>query len=459
VLDALLHSGYPKNNPHPVHLQEVHVKYLTTLQAASDGPDALEAYYQSACQAGEEAEFRADLLFLYEQNPGNLLLTAWSARFAHAPLPAPRRRIRWDLAIILGVVNGLLFWAISDSTWTISNHIPYYALIWAPIATLLALIFVSLASHQSYRRSALLGAGLIAATGYALLINQTQRIFLARPYLELMAIHLPLLCWIILGLAVQGPRSAAPGRFAFLIKSIEVMIAAGLYLIFGVAFGMITLGMFAALDVTLPDIVIRLIAAGGFGLLPLLALATMYDPALPPEKQDFNQGLSKFIFTLVRLLLPLTIIVLTIYIFFIPFNFLAPFQERDVLIVYNVMLFAILGLLMGVTPLKPGEISPRLQINLRRGIIAVAILAGLVSLYALAAVLYRTLADHLTMNRTMIIGWNGINLAILAAIIYTQLRHGFAGWAERLQAVFSKATLAYLVWTILIIVAMPLIFR
>jgi hypothetical protein len=272
-------------------------------------------------------------------------------------------------------------------------------------------------------------------------------------------IQIPLLCWIGLGMAVMGFRSSMTNRFAFLTKSIEVMIAAGLYLIFGMAFGGITLGLFAALNLTLPDIIIRLAAAGGFGLIPILAVASMYDPHVSPEAQDFSQGLSKFIFTMMRLLLPLTLLVLIIYIFVIPFYFYGPFQNRDLLIVYNVMQFAIIGLLIGATPLKVDDLSQKMQIWLRRGIIAVTMLALLISLYALSAVIYRTAVDVITLNRTTIIGWNIINIAILGTLFVTQIRKGISGWQERLQSVFSKATIAYLVWSLLLIVFLPLIFR
>jgi hypothetical protein len=64
----------------------------------------------------------------------------------------------------------------------------------------------------------------------------------------------------------------------------------------------------------------------------------------------------------------------------IPFNFLEPYKNRDVLIVYNLMLFGIMRLLLGATPIRGDDLSPQLQKWLRMGIIAVAILAEVVSL-------------------------------------------------------------------------------
>ena len=435
------------------------MKYIPEIESSKNSPDQLENLYQIARQANEEPEFRSDIQVEFEKSPDNLLLSAWRSRFEHLPLPKPKRATSWGLAVALGVITGLILWAISDPGLTFRGQIPYLFLFWSPFATIPVIIFLAVISKRNYIFAGVSTIGLIAASGYIFLLAPTYGLGKSPDYLILMMIQLPLLCWFALGIAVMKFKSTANNRFAFLTKSIEVMITAGVYLIFGVAFGTITLGMFAALNLTPPDIIMRLIAVGGFGLIPIMAVATMYDPLISPESQDFSQGLSKFVFTIMRLLLPLTLGVLVIYLFVIPFNFSAPFQNRNLLIVYNVMQFAIIGLLIGATPLKLDDLSPKIQIWLRRGIIAVSILAIIISLYALSAVIYRTVLDGLTLNRTTIIGWNVINIAILGVMIYTQLTAGLAGWHTRVQKIFSKATTAYLIWSIFLILALPLIFR
>jgi hypothetical protein len=437
------------------------MKFIPDLQAIQNDPAALEALYQSACKAGEEAEFREDVTNLHEQAPASLLYAAWHYRFQNIPLPK-RRSIAWGLAIILGAVTGLVLWSLSDFNnrgLSFLGHTPYLILFWAPIAAILAIAFLAGVSRQGYRQAALIAAGLAVLGVYVLLIAPGQKSYQANTYLDLMAIHLPLLSWGALGLVVLGWRSASSERFAFLIKSLEVAITAGLYLMAGMAFGGITLGLFAAINVNPPEAVLRLGAFGGFGLLPILALASVYEPHLKADEQDFNQGLSRFIATMMRLLLPLTLLVLVIYVLFIPFNFMAPFETRDVLIVYNIMLFAILGLVVGVTPLKADELSPRLQNALRYGILAVAGLTTLVSLYALSAVLYRTFQDQLTINRLTIIGWNTINIGILIGVIITQVRQTHEGWEARLHNVYGKGAVAYMIWTVFLILVTPILFR
>lgn len=435
------------------------MKYSADIQSALNDPRKLEELFQFSKQASEEAEFRLDLQSEYEKTPENILLSAWQARFEHLPLAKYRRVINWGLAVVLGVITGLILWAISDPQLKFINEVPYFLLLWSPIATIPTLIFLSVVSKKNYLYTILISIVLIIASVYIILIAPGMAKFPRNDYLILMMIQLPLVCWIGIGITTLKFFSTPDDRFAFLIKSIEVMITAGVYLIFGMIFGGITLGMFSALNITPPDLVIRLAVAAGFGMIPILAVATMYDPHYSPKAQDFSLGLSKFVFTIVRLLLPLTLLVLVIYIFVIPFNFMAPFQNRNLLIIYNVMQFAILGLLIGATPLKLDELSQKLQTWLRRGILAVAILALLISLYALSAVVYRTVLDILTLNRITIIGWNVINIVILVALVVSQLRKGGLGWHERLQNIFSKATTAYLVWSILLILVLPWLFR
>jgi hypothetical protein len=162
-----------------------------------------------------------------------------------------------------------------------------------------------------------------------------------------------------------------------------------------------------------------------------------------------------------RILLPLTLLVLVAYLVFIPFNFMEPFRRREVLVVYNVMLFAIMGLLIGVTPMRESDLSSRHLSWLRKGVLAVTVLAGLISLYALSATIYRTLTDDagLTMNRLTIIGWNIINIGLLSLWSYRYYKAGPKLWIQSLQSTLSMGTIGYVVWTVFLVLAIPIFFQ
>jgi hypothetical protein len=440
------------------------MKYLPEIQAASGDPALLEQLSKTSQQENSFAAFKEALFTCHDAEPENLLYAAWYYRLhdnTEDPSQKPGKSINWKLAVPASILTGLAFWGLSSPDLELPTRIPHLVILWAPVATLFAMGFLALTSKTYPRRFLAAGASLAALCIYVLLIYPGLDVesMHQQRYLELMIPHLPLAAWLAIGYCLLGFKSAARSRFAFLVKSIEVMVTAGVYLIAGMAFFAITMGMLDALSVNIPDVVMRLMAAGGFGLIPVLSLSSGYDPNTSPVTQDFNQGLSKFVATLMRLLLPLTLGVLVIYIFIIPFKFMEPFNNRDVLIVYNLMLFAIMGLLIGATPISPGELSPRVQNALRRGITVVAGLAALVSIYALSAVIYRTALGGITINRLTIIGWNSINIGILILLIIRQIKSDQDTWVERLRGVFSIGANAYLIWTLFLILVVPLLFR
>ncbi len=438
---------------------------MSSLQEIRDNknnPQQLEALFQAARGRREIGQFSADLNACYADEPDNLLLQAWYYRL-QSTIEEPRRRegisANWKLAIPLAILNGLTLWALSAPGFTFIHEVPWLALLAAPITAGFVIAFLALTARRNYRRSLIVGIGLAIIVTAAILLTYLVAIRTSMDYQILAALHLALLAWAGVGVALVGLVSDNDNRFAFLMKSLEVFIVGGIYLIVGVIFGGITMGMFEALSIQLPEVLIRLIAAGGAGMIPVIAVATIYDPFAKPSNQDFTQGLSKFIGTMMRLLLPLTLGVLVVYIFVIPFNFLQPFKNRDLLIIYNAMLFAIMGLLVGATPIKLGEVSPRLASALRSGIIAISILATLVSLYALSAIIYRTVTGAITINRLTMIGWNVINIALLVLILIRLLKSNAQPWNERIKPVFSLGAVFYVSWSLFVILVMPFIFR
>jgi hypothetical protein len=434
------------------------MKYLEEIRVAHQDPEELESLYQAALRDGEGDQFAAAILACNRESPDNILFAAWYYRlqqFDHRDELIERRSVNWRLAVPLGALTGLVFWIASNPSFDLPRYTPYLALVWALVVACSVIAFLTITAGKEWRSALSIIAGLVGVGIYVTLVLVLRE----RPYYQdLMLLHLPVLAWAGAGLSVLGWRSDYRDRFAFLIKSLEVFVTGGLFLMAGAAFGGITIGMFAALGITPSEEVMRFLAAGGSGLIPVLAVAAAYDPSVCPLEQRFREGLSKLIFTLMQLLLPLTLLVLVVYLFVIPFNFMEPFRNREVLIVYNVMLFAIMGLLVGVTPVRAGGLSPRHQRGLRAGVLAVAILAVIVSLYAMSATVYRTVQGGITVNRLTVIGWNTINIGILVLLVTRLFKDGPTEWVRSAQWTFSRGATVYLIWTSFLVVAIPWLF-
>lgn len=436
------------------------MSYLDAIRAGANDPQRLEELYQAAGKARGASQFASDMAACFAQAPENVLYAAWYYRLrAASDEHVGRLSANWRLAVPLSVALGLAFWLLSDPWWTLPRHIPLLALLWMPLTALALIWFLAVTARRHYVLAAGASVGIVGVTAYVLLMADARPAAAQQQYLTLMVAHIPLLAAVAIGLCVLGWASSATSRFAFLGKSIETIGTAGVYAIAGGIFAGLTYGMFQALGVEIPDLLARLLLIGGAGLIPVLAVASVYDPVLGPEEQEFRRGFGKILAILMQALVPLTLLVLVIYLCVIPFNFAQPFNHRDVLIIYNVMLFAIMGLLVGATPMSEHDYSERYARLLRAGIVAVAALVLAVSVYALAAILYRTAQDGLTMNRLTVIGWNTINITLLALLLFRQARVGRGGdWVTTVHRVARTGTALYVLWALLLTLALPWIF-
>jgi hypothetical protein len=444
------------------------MSYHDTVSALAQDAEKLEQIYHTALKAGEIDAFKQAIDDSYADAPENLLYAAWFHRLKYTAAQVKGYVVAWAWVVPLALINALLFWWLSDNRFMVvikgfggieSNFMLAIVLWAAALSAACVLGYLTAVGRKRWRLGALIGILLLAASAYVFLTYpQTGPVPFQQQYLTLMAMHLPLLAWAGVGVfLLVGYRDPA-NRFSFLIKSFEAFILGGLFAIAGGLFTAITIGLFDALNVNFPEVVQRLFIAGGLGMITVVATAVVYDPAVPPAGQAFDEGLSKSVALLLRVLLPLTLLVLLVYLFFIPFNFRAPFVNRDVLIIYNGMLFAVVVLLVGATPVSLADITPRLARWLRRGIVIVAALALVVSLYALAAILYRTAMDRLTPNRLAFIGWNVVNIGLLCLVLFFQARARAEQWLQGLYRAYSARTVAYVIWTVIVILALPWVF-
>jgi hypothetical protein len=441
------------------------------LDAAIGTPGALEALYREAIEGSEVEEFVAEIVRRHSLSPDDVLIAAWFHRLQPRPLTpvdaaAPARGVRraqWGLALVLSGVLSLVYTALGSD-----SRLPVYLMFaWAPAAASLLLVFLRLGRSETLLRPgapalpALRGRPLVAIAVLAALtliaIGRADGLPDPTQVDMLTIIHLPALAWLALGWAVLGTDAAPHEVFAAVRKSIEALITAVLFAGAGGALTLMTAELFRAIGVELPDWISRCFTFGGPGLIPVLAVATVYDPDRTPSAQRSEHGFARIIFTTGRLFLPLTLVVLATYLVAIPFRFMEPFRSREVLITYNSMLFAVMGLLVAATPLRESEVPGRVGSWLRRGVVAVAACTLLVSVYAMAAVVYRTAEGGLTVNRLTVIGWNTVNIATLALLLHRQTRDGHTAWIEASHRAFRIGLMGYAGWTLFVLIGAPLL--
>ena len=366
---------------------------------------------------------------------------------------------QWLPAIALSLLlGGLLAILVGDSEVPVPvpapGSSPAYWIGWSPLTGLATLLYLLIASGDpSRRRTYGIGAGLVLLV--ALLSGLTVW---GRPddVAILTAIHLPFVVWMVVGWTVSRPHEGDDQPFAYLLKSVETVVAAGLYLMAGMVFVGLTFGIFQVFGVQLPETVIVRVAAFGLGVVPLLAFASVYDPHTSPLGQSWSRGLARLVRILPRLMLPAAIGILLIYVLWlVPTRFWQPFEDRSALIVYNATIIAII-VVMSTSVTGIGEPrSDRYDLVLHYGILALGLLSLLLNAYALAAVVGRILELGSSLNRHAVCGWNIITLLMLTFLVGTLARADAGQWAARYRRLLPRLLVPAAVWAVWILVALP----
>jgi len=444
------------------------MKNLKEFEQALNDPQSLETLYQTARRENWTEMFETEITKRHASTPDNLLWAAWYFRLqAESRSESPGRSIPWRLAIPFSLALSLIFWLVAPNMESPVKTVPNILLLWAPAVACLMTAFLAVATRAAqpsgfspvrfslaaFQKPFLVFLGIVLVTAYAMIMGSPSH----ETYRTLLIFHLPLLATLGVGLYLVGP-SDDQNSFAALHKGAEVVLTAGIMAGAAMAFIGITFGLFSAIGVAFPEPIKRYLFFGIPGLIPVLAIAITYDPILAPIKQRFDQGFSRLVFTVARLFLPLTILVGAIYIASIPANFFKPFEQRDVLIIYNVMLFAVMALLSFATPLREQDVPEKWRVHLRRAIVTISIMTVVVSLYALSATVYRTALGGMTANRMTVIGWNTLNIGILCLFLLRQLGFDRTSWIASTQRVFRFGMIGYGVWGLFVTVAVPLIF-
>jgi hypothetical protein len=234
---------------------------------------------------------------------------------------------------------------------------------WGPTTALGILFYLAIVDRSvkhAYSYASLAASVILIAAATAVIAwNRTDDIGI------LCALHLPFVAWAAVGAAVTlGQPNPFRQYYAFFVKSVETVLTGGIYFAAGLIFLILTHGIFTVLGLKILQSLLLTIAAWGIGAIPVLALASIYDPRSAPVAQDWTTGVTHILRIITQLILPLALGVLVVYIlWFIPAYFWRPFQERGALIVYNVTILAILALLTVVVSSPSEERS--LHQNLR----------------------------------------------------------------------------------------------
>ncbi|WP_022660749.1 hypothetical protein [Paucidesulfovibrio longus] len=430
---------------------------LTTLLGEPDAPEALERLYRA-----DPAAFASALPSALAARPDSPLLRAWRARLApdaegvYLLGKPPRREAEgraqatrpgslgevW-LVVGLGLLAGLfvkLPEMASGSSWAFFSEDWFYPrnILLGPLGAM----FLYLLHLRGWKRpGSWIAIGLFAIP--ALWLNALPDTHADATVLA--CLHAPLLLWCLTCAAYAGGSwPSAEQRREYVRFFGEVVVFSGLLLLGGGVLLGLTLGLFELLGVPVSWI--------WEWMMPLGAAAIPVAAAWAVTRHD---GGARIMPLLARIFAPLFLVVLMAYLVRMAVHLPELFQDRETLLVYNLLLLSVLGL--SVFALSGRDAGGRTRAGFLEWLLAaLLLLTVLLDFVGLAAIGDRILGMGLTPNRLAVLGSNLAVLGNLLALLrlYALLLRGKADVAalERVTALYLPV---YAVWAALVTFVFP----
>lgn len=292
------------------------------------------------------------------------------------------------------------------------------------------------------RRLALYGAMIVALLLYVFLLPNVEN----QP-LTIVFIHIPLFLWCLFGAAyISFDLKNAGRKMDFIRFNGELLTMTGLLLITGGILTGITIGLFSAIGVNIEKIYFDYIVIPGASVSPILA---SYLIKLYP---DITR---RVVPVIARVFTPIVLATLVIYLVSLPFSRTKILEDRNLLILFNIMLVAVTAIIVfSVTELDK---TKNRNINVLI-LLILAIVTLVINAVALTAIITR-LTYGITPNRTVVLITNilvFVNLILVAKDLFKA--YADAGKLGLLEKTVADYLTVYFLWTIFAIFILPAIF-
>jgi hypothetical protein len=266
--------------------------------------------------------------------------------------------------------------------------------------------------------------------------------------INLAYIHLPLFLWCIYGLIfIDFDTKDKTKRIDYIKYNGDIAILAAIILIAGGILTGVTLGLFSAIDLNI----------GGFYFDYIVILGLVSSPIVATYVvKNFPSVTNKIAPIIASIFSPLVLITLVIYLISIALTGKDPYNDRDFLIVFNLMLLCVMAII--VFSVSETSVNRKQRFN-ELTLLILTIVTLIVDLVALSAILYRLGEFGFTPNRTAVLGSNLLIFGNLVLIMIDLYKVGFNGKdIKTVEMTIAKYLPIYTIWTIFVTFALPFIF-
>lgn len=264
----------------------------------------------------------------------------------------------------------------------------------------------------------------------------------------LSCIHLLLFLWVTTGFAFIGENiKSLRERLGYLRYNGDLVVIGTLLLISGGILTAITIGLFELIGYRIEEYYFRYIVVFGLPAVPIVGTA------LTQNIPELVQKVSPII---ARLFSPLVLITLVAYLGAIVFSGKDPYNDREFLLIFNVLLIGVMALIFFSVAERAKATSNRYEIIVLFLLSAVTVLVNGI---ALSAIVFRISEWGITPNRLAVLGANVlmlVHLMLIAGKLVKVLTRDadLAGVGKSISAYLP----IYWGWTAVVTFLFPLIF-
>ncbi|HAR38459.1 MAG: DUF4153 domain-containing protein [Bacteroidetes bacterium GWD2_45_23] len=266
--------------------------------------------------------------------------------------------------------------------------------------------------------------------------------------INLAYLHLPLFLWFLYGVIfIDFDLKERSKRIDYLKYNGDLAILTLLILIGGGVLTAVTIGLFSAIDLHIEHFYMENIAIIGLVASPIVASYVI---------RNFPVITDKLAPIIARIFSPLVLITLSVYLVFMFVTGKDPYNDRDFLLVFNLMLLGVMAIVVfsvvGTSTHKKHRFSEWVLFML-------SLLTLAIDLVALSAIIYRVGEFGFTPNRTAVLGSNLLIFVHLVLITITLFKVVWKGKEMKsVEQTIAGYLPLYVAWTLSVTFFFPLIF-
>lgn len=402
-------------------------------------PKELEKLYRQ-----NPPDFRREFNLIYPGLNNNLLADFWNERLNYeSSTEIPGSSVRELTFVIIASLIAVIIAKIPE-IFSVDETFFYMrntGLIFLPVLA----FYFAWKNSLSKRKILMASAAVLVSAVYINLLPVNG----SGDTLKLSCIHLPLFLWTVLGFAFAGDRlNDHRKRLDFLRYNGDLIVISGIMMIAGMALTAITQGLFTLIGLKIFEFYRQYIIIPGLAALPIIGT---YIIGKVPHLVSRVSPLIARIFS------PLVLITLIAYLTAIIITGKDPYNDREFLLIFNVLLIAVMAIIV----FSVAEISRsgrnRTEILI---LFLLSVVTVIVNCIALSAIIFRISEWGITPNRLAVLGGNVLILTNLILVIYKLFRTLFnKSELEEVEMVISKFLTVYCIWTVIVVFIFPPLFN